>query len=80
VRRLFLDLDDGDIHAAMPASARRVDRWVRANSHIPERPDWVFIKIFNHGASSAEDENEMFGVHFDEALTQPLMSETGRYR
>jgi hypothetical protein len=68
-RRLFLDLDDGDIHAAMPASARRVDRWVRANIHIPERPDWVFIKIFNHGASSAEDENEMFGVHFDEALT-----------
>jgi hypothetical protein len=34
-----------------------------------ERPDWVFIKIFNHRVSSAEDEDEIFGVHFDEALT-----------
>jgi hypothetical protein len=69
VRRLFLDLDDGNVHPSMPASARRVDSWVRANIHIPERPDWVFIKIFNHGVSSAEDENELFGEHFDEALT-----------
>ena len=70
VRRLLLDLDDGNIHAVMPASAARVERWVRANVHVPERPDWIFIKLWAHGVSTAEDEEEVVGPHFDEMLTE----------
>jgi hypothetical protein len=69
VRRLFLDLDDANLHAAMPASPHRIARWLRANVHVPQRPDWVFIKLWAHGASSPEDEEETIGPRFDALLT-----------
>ena len=69
LRRLFLDLDDGNIHAAMPASPRRVERWLRANVHVPERPDWIFIKLWAHGVSSASDQDATVGPDFDATLT-----------
>jgi hypothetical protein len=69
LRRLFIDVDDGNIHAAMPASATRVRRWVNARVHVAQRPDWVFVKVFAHGVSSIEDEDEVVGEHFESALT-----------
>jgi hypothetical protein len=69
LRRLFIDVDDGNIHPAMPASATRVRRWVNARVHVAERPDWVFVKVFAHGVSSIEDEDEVVGEHFESALT-----------
>jgi hypothetical protein len=69
VRRLFLDLDDGDIHPAKPASAARIRNWIRASVHVPQQPQWVFIKLFAHGASSKEDVEEIDGPHYDEMLT-----------
>jgi len=69
-RRLFLDVDDANIHPAMPASPGRVRRWVNARVHVPQRPDWLFVKVFGHTASSAEDMNEALGEHFDSALTE----------
>jgi hypothetical protein len=70
LRRLFIDVDDGNIHAAMPASATRVQRWVNARVHVAERPDWLFVKVFGHGVSSQEDEDEVVGEHFENALTE----------
>jgi hypothetical protein len=67
--RLFVDLDDGDIHPPQPATPHRVDRWVRANIHVPERPDWVFVKVFAHGVSSSEEEEVVVGPTFDQTLT-----------
>jgi hypothetical protein len=69
VSHLFFDLDDGDLHPAVPASADRVDHWVRANVHVAERPDWIFIKTFAHGISTAADEDATVGSAFDAALT-----------
>ena len=66
---LFLDLDDGNIHPARPAAPNRVDRWVRANIHLPERPDWIFVKVFAHGVTSPEDEETVVGPTFDRTLT-----------
>jgi hypothetical protein len=68
-RHLFLDLDDGDIHAAEHASAGRVDRWIRANVHVPERPDWVFVKLFSHGISTRGDAESVLGTDYDEMLS-----------
>ena len=68
-RRLFLDLDDGNIHAAMPASPMRIGRWLRANVHVAERPDWIFIKLWAHGVSTRRDEEAVVGPGFDELLT-----------
>ena len=68
-RRLFVDLDDGDIHGAQHATPARVDRWVRANVHVPQRPDWVFIKLFGHGISTPEDAESCLGNDFDASLS-----------
>jgi hypothetical protein len=69
LRRLFIDVDDGNIHGGMPASATRVTRWVNARVHVAERPDWVFVKVFAHGVSSLEDEDAVTGQQFEDALT-----------
>jgi hypothetical protein len=69
MRRLFLDLDDGDIHPGMPASPGRVARWVRAGVHVPQRPEWVFIKLFGHGAESPADIEAVTGADFDATLS-----------
>jgi hypothetical protein len=67
-RHMLVDLDDGDVHGAEHASPARVDRWVRANVHVAERPDWVFIKLFGHGISTPEDAESCLGADFDESL------------
>ena len=67
--RLFLEVEDGNVHPANPTTLERVDRWIRANVHLPARPDWVFVKLFGHTASSDADQHEMIGPHFDAALS-----------
>lgn len=67
-RRLFLELDDGDIHPGMPASPSRIARWVRAGVHVPGRPEWLFIKLFAHGAGSPGDMEAVTGPGFDSLL------------
>jgi hypothetical protein len=68
-RQMFLYLDDGDIHAAGHASPSRADSWVRANVHVPERPDWVFIKLFSHGVTGQGDMDSVLGPDFDATLS-----------
>jgi hypothetical protein len=68
-RRLFLELDDGNIHEGMPADPARIKSWLRARVHVPSRPEWVFIKLFAHGASSAGDMEAVTGTAFDQMLT-----------
>jgi hypothetical protein len=69
IKHLFLDLDDGNIHPAVPASPRRADRWVHADVHVAQRPDWVFVKVFAHGISTQEDEEVVLGPTFDQTLS-----------
>jgi hypothetical protein len=69
IRHLFVDLDDGDIHGVGHASPARVDRWIRANVHVPSRPDWVFVKLFAHGISTSDDAEACLGEDFDVALS-----------
>jgi hypothetical protein len=66
---LFVDVDDGDVHASEHAFPRRVDRWVRANVHVPQRPDWVFVKLFGHCISTPGDTEACLGADFDAALS-----------
>jgi hypothetical protein len=68
-RHLFLSLEDANIHASVPVTPRRIDQWVRANIHVPQRPDWVFIKVWGHAASGNAEEEEAVGPNFDAALT-----------
>lgn len=69
LKHLFLDLEDGDIHPTVPATPRRVDDWVRAAVHVPERPDWIFIKVWGHSASTPGDADAALGPDFDRTLS-----------
>jgi len=69
IRRLFVGIEDGNIHLADPVGERRVDRWVRANVHVQGRPEWVFIKVHGHGASTDDDVEEWLGGHLERGLS-----------
>lgn len=81
VRRLFLELDDGSIHPGMPAHPARIRAWLRAGVHVPARPEWLFIKLSAHGASSEADVEAVTGSAFDELLTalETNYNDGGRY-
>ncbi|MCL4201642.1 MAG: hypothetical protein KJ000_04055 [Pirellulaceae bacterium] len=46
-------LENADLHARRPPSARRLDLWRRAAVHVQGRPEWTFIKLHTHGAKPA---------------------------
>jgi len=69
VRHLFLDLDDGDVHGPQHASPARADRWIRANVHVAERPDWIFVKLFSHGVSTPGDVEAVVGQDYGDMLS-----------
>jgi hypothetical protein len=52
-RRRFIAIESGDVTGANPATAARVDQWVRQNIHVQGRPEWVFVKVHTHGAQEA---------------------------
>ncbi len=67
-RKLFVQVEDGDIHPGVPVTARRVDSWIRANIHVEGRPEWIFVKVHGHAASSEADLEETLGQNLDRAL------------
>ena len=67
-RHLFWEVEDADVHPAIPTTPERADLWVRANIHVPGRPEWVFVKVFGHAASSEEDMNETLGPNFESTM------------
>jgi hypothetical protein len=67
--KLFFRIEDGDVHPAVPVTPQRVDAWVHARIHVVGRPDWVFVKVHGHAASSIADLEETLGPHFENALS-----------
>ena len=43
-------IENGAITAKEPGTKKRVDAWVKQNIHVEGRPDWVFVKVYTHGA------------------------------
>jgi len=67
-KRLFWEVEDADIHPAVPTTSKRADLWIKGNIHVPGRPEWVFVKVMGHAASSEEDMNETLGRNFENTL------------
>jgi hypothetical protein len=61
-------VEDAHIRAALPATPARVDQWVRTAVQVSGRPEWVFIKLWGHGAGSDGDVEDMLDGSFDRAL------------
>jgi hypothetical protein len=52
-------------------SPRRIDQWIGANVHVKGRPEWVFVKVYTHGAQVGK---AIMGNHLDPMLR--LLKET----
>lgn len=51
-----LRLENGAITATDPGVPSRVATWVRQNIHVQGREDWIFVKVYTHGAPEAQAE------------------------
>jgi hypothetical protein len=43
-------IENGHIQFNQLPTAHRLDLWLQARVHIPSRPDWIFVKLYTHGA------------------------------
>ncbi len=43
-------LENGSLHAVNPPTAKRFQLWVEAGIGVIGRPEWVFVKVYTHGA------------------------------
>lgn len=52
-----LGIERTAVTAHEPASRRRIRLWVDANIHVAGRPEWVFVKVYTHGAPDDQGES-----------------------
>lgn len=43
-------LENGNLAAGQVPTGERVSDWLRANVHVQQREDWLFVKLHTHGA------------------------------
>ena len=48
--------DHGDISLEHLPTPERIDSWIKTGIHVKGRPEWVFVKVFAHGALSQDYE------------------------
>ncbi len=60
--------DNGDVtHIDLP-TPERVKKWVDADIHVKGRPEWVFVRVYTHGAAP-EDHEAVLGAWRDKLHT-----------
>ena len=60
--------EDAHIRLGVPATPARVDQWVKTAVHVLGRPEWVFIKLWGHGAASDAEVTDMLNGSFEQTL------------
>lgn len=51
---IFPKIENGSITWNNPPTADRVDLWIKQHIHVHSHSDWVFVKVYTHGA---QDDN-----------------------
>lgn len=46
------ELEYGAIETDPRFHKKRIPRWLESNIHVKGRPEWVFVKVYSHGAQS----------------------------
>lgn len=54
--RLTPAIENGCLQRTQPPTMARLDQWLRAGIHVPQRPDWLFVKLHTHGATEANQQ------------------------
>ncbi|MBM3212819.1 hypothetical protein FJZ33_11405 [Candidatus Poribacteria bacterium] len=47
---IFPTIENGNITFDEPPNSHRINLWVKQNIHVKGRPDWIFVKVYTHGA------------------------------
>lgn len=55
--KLFPKIENGEIAHHNPPTPERIDLWINQRIHVKGMPEWVFIKVYTHGA---QEENMNF--------------------
>lgn len=50
-------IENGALQAVDPASPSRIRTWVAQEIHVAGRPEWIFVKVYAHGAPEAQAES-----------------------
>lgn len=50
-RGVFPRIENGEIDADNPPTPDRIDLWIQQRIHVRGRPEWVFVKVYTHGAN-----------------------------
>jgi hypothetical protein len=70
--RLIPRIENGCIQHNQPPTMQRLEQWMKANVQIASRPDWLFVKLYTHGATEPNQKvllgNAM--VEFHRSLAQ----------
>jgi hypothetical protein len=62
-RNIFPRIENGCIHGGNPGTPDRIDLWAKAHIHVIGNPNWIFIKVYCHGAQ----EEDIDALLLDEA-------------
>ncbi len=47
---IFPRVENGEITAYNPPNPDRIDLWIAQHIHVIGRPEWIFVKVYTHGA------------------------------
>lgn len=63
-------IDDGDLYHDMLPDLDRFDLWVRADIHVLDGPNWVFVRPHTHGCSPGGGIEANLGDAMENMLTE----------
>lgn len=63
-------IDDGDLYADMLPDIDRFDLWLKADVHITDGPNWVFVRPHTHGCNPFGGIEANLGPAMDRMLTE----------
>lgn len=43
-----------------PPTSERIDSWIKQKIAVRKRPDWIFVKVYTHGAQDKHLKDEYF--------------------
>ena len=61
-------IENGELSASNPPGPQRTDLWIREAIGVAGRPDWVFVKVYAHGAKE-ENAAVLLGEPMEALLT-----------
>ncbi|MCA9408117.1 MAG: hypothetical protein H6755_00965 [Candidatus Omnitrophica bacterium] len=65
---IFPRIENGDITGANPPTKDRVDLWIKQYISVKGKPDWIFVKVYTHGAPE-KNAHTLLGNPMDEMFS-----------